>query len=176
VSLATDPAYRLGFETSATLGVLDQDQPTVDISSVADRSSGINAVAENNGVVNFMIARAASVSTAQNVSFTVSGTATNVDDYTVASLTATIPANSRFVLVPVTLVNDTLEEGMETITFTITPTSAYGLGVSSATLRVNDNDAYTGATPPTVGFGAASSSVNERTGTSASTLSIPRHL
>lgn len=172
VSLATDPAYRLGFETSATLGILDQDQPTVDI-SVADRSSGINAVAENNGVVNFMIARAASVSTAQNVSFTVSGTATNVDDYTVASLTATIPANSRFVLVPVTLVNDTLEEGMETITFTITPNSAYGLGVSSATLRVNDNDAYTGATPPTVGFGAASSSVNERTGTSASTLSIP---
>ena len=172
VSLAPDPAYRLGFETSATLGILDQDQRTIDI-SVADRSSGLNAVAENNGTVNFMIARDASVSTAQNVSFTVSGTATNVDDYTVASLTATIPASSRFVLVPVTLVNDTLEEGMETITFTITPSSAFGLGVSSATLRVNDNDLYTGASPPTVGFGAASSSVNERTGTAASTLSIP---
>ena len=180
VTLLPDPLYRLGFETSATLGILDQDQPTIDI-SVADRSAGIDAVQEDDGTVRFMIARAVSTATAQNVSFTVNSTisptnsnpATYNTDYTLGSLTATIPANSRFVLVPVTLINDGIAEGMETITLTVTPDAAYGLGISSATMRVYDNELYTGATPPTIGFGAATSAVNERTGSAASTLPVP---
>ncbi|MDB5743499.1 MAG: conserved repeat domain protein [Polaromonas sp.] len=112
---------------------------------------------ESAGTVNFQL-RIAGIVPAGGIAvpFTITGTATGGGvDYTRAS-TFTVPAGDydvgSLVNVPVTLVNDALPEGTETVILTITPPAsgdAYRLGstvtcggtaIGSATLSITDDD------------------------------------
>ena len=106
----------------------------------------------------FYISRLGSTTAAVTVNITYSGTATMTDDYT-APASVTIPAGATGVDVPVTIVNDTLFEGTETIVFEFA-TGSYGRGVS-ATMYVADNDTATG----TIAFDFPNSSGLESVGT-----------
>lgn len=80
------------------------------------------------------------------VRFTITGTATNGTDYTTISLTKTIPAGSSSVQIPVTIKDDNIIEGNETVILTITgfsvgtgvPTLTTGTSVGTVTIADDD--------------------------------------
>jgi len=106
----------------------------------------------------FYISRLGSTTAAVTVNITYGGTATMTADYTGPS-SVTIPAGATGVDVPITIVNDTIFEGTETITFAF-DAGSYGRGVG-ATMYITDNDTATA----TVAFNAPSSSGLESVGT-----------
>jgi subtilisin-like proprotein convertase family protein len=80
------------------------------------------------------------------VSYTVGGTATATADYTPLSGTVTIPAGSGSAVIDVSgIVNDSLDEGTETVVVTLLPTGLPSQvtlgGPTSATVNIEDNDA-----------------------------------
>src|SRR5436309_3234864 len=88
-----------------------------------------------------------STSVALNVSFTVSGTATQFSDYSGLGSQVTIPAGSTSITAQVTPYDDLIIEGDETAIVTIATNSLYTIGASSsATVTIVDND----TTKPTV--------------------------
>lgn len=173
LTLQQDVGYSLlaGQDTSATGFILDQDQPTVDV-SVADTGSTLTTVgteATSSGL-RFIISRRAAISTPLTVQYTMSGTATQGIDYTATSGSAIIPADATSVYVGITPVNDTTAEGVETLVMNITPQAGtYGLGIGSATMMLGDNDAYSG---PALAFASSSSTVDEAIGS----VNIPVNL
>jgi gliding motility-associated-like protein len=84
------------------------------------------------------------VSLDTEVTFAVSGTATEGTDYSNIGTTVTIPANTTTVTIPVTVINDDLvETGGETVIVSLTSTNT-AVSVSStdeATITISDEDA-----------------------------------
>lgn len=80
------------------------------------------------------------------VRYTITGTATNGTDFTTITLTKNIPAGASNVQVPVTIKDDNLIEGTETVILTITGFSvATGVppltsGTNTATVNILDDD------------------------------------
>jgi hypothetical protein len=71
-----------------------------------------------------------------SLSFSLSGTATNVSDYTLStSSPITFPSGVATVNVDVTPIDDALVEGTETIIFTI-DSGSYTIGTGSATMNL----------------------------------------
>lgn len=150
--------------TSMTAWIYDGDQEVVDV-NVADGGSALTThLGETNSAgEDFLISRRVSTASALVVNYTISGTATSGSDFTPLSGTATIPANATSVLVTVVPVNDTIAEGVETITMTLTPNSGtYGVRFGSATMFVADNDTFASGT---VGFAASTATTAENVGT-----------
>jgi predicted extracellular nuclease len=90
----------------------------------------------------FNISRTGDTTAPLEVSYTVSGTATNGIDY-IPNLTgtATIPAGSASVDITLTPVDDIVAEGPEAVTLTLVDTADYDLGAATAaTVTINDND------------------------------------
>lgn len=148
---------------SATGYILDADQPMVD-ASVADSASTLsNQGTETTASLRFIISRRTATSSALVVNYTMTGTATEITDYTGTTGSATIPADAKSVYVTLTPVNDTIPEGVESIVMNLTPASGtYGIRTPSATMLLGDNDAYPSGS---AGFAAATSSVAENAGT-----------
>ncbi len=168
-TLTAGAGYRLGRETSAFVGIMDGDQPTVDI-SLADQSSDFSPIAENSGTFQFYVGRSGATTNALSVPFTFSGTATVATDFTATASPLSIPVGSAGVFITVSLINDSVGEGTETIIATLGNSGAFGAGAASATAQIDDNDAIVPAA--SVQFGATTSTVNERTGAAATTHTI----
>jgi hypothetical protein len=173
IELLTDAGYRLGaFDTRATATILDEDQPLVDV-SFADQSALTN-VSEGAGQIRFFFSRTGSVANSRQVNFTLGGTADLGVDYTIAttpnqsSSQVTISDGDRGGYLNVVLINDALIEGTETLTVTVSNSPAYGIRFGSSTVTIDDNDAYTGAPPPIVGFVTPTSAVDEKTSNTSS--------
>jgi len=145
---------------TATVWMMDNEQPTlfVDAHSTANPPS----FAET-GSGSFYISRTGSTASSLAVNYALLGTAVNGVDYQNLSGTATIPAGATGVDVPITAINDTLAEGTETITLTLSP-GAYGRG-PAATIYLTDNETPSIA----VGFESSSAAASE----SAGTVDIP---
>lgn len=85
------------------------------------------------------------------VQYTISGTATNGTDYTALAGTAVIPAGQTSIQVPVTVSNDQVIEGPETVVLTATGAASanFTLAASStngnATLTITDDESTTPA-------------------------------
>src|SRR5439155_15676335 len=96
----------------------------------------------------FVVTRAGGdLSKPLTLSYLVGGTATNGVDYAAISGAIVIPANATSISVTVTPVDDPIAEATETVTLTLFATSDYAIGnVSSATIRINDNDTPVGNT------------------------------
>lgn len=99
--------------------------------------------------------------------FTVGGTATSPDDFTVATASVTIPANTLHATIPVQIKQDTLDENDETVVLTLTSaTFAEVSDVTPAhTITITDND-----DPPDISFDTTTSQGGE--GTTAVQLGV----
>src|SRR5262249_48105970 len=112
----------------------------------------------------FTVTQSALSSTDTVISYTVGGTATAGDDYTTLSGPVTIPAAQTSPTMDVTVADDAIVEGTETVTVTLDPITSSNPGVSingaskTATVNIADNDtakvsiaATDGAEPSTNG-------------------------
>ena len=119
------------FSISATV---TSTLPTVSIAATA------NAAEQGTANGSFRISRTGDTTSAVIVPYAVTGLATPTADYTALPGTATIAAGSSFVDVLVAPVDDTLVEGDEDVTLTLTAPSGYSLGTPTAKVTIVDND------------------------------------
>jgi hypothetical protein len=157
LTLQPDPAYIFFNDDVATILLRDDDQPIVSITpwNTAPAEGAANAAA-------FYIGRTgptfAGLTTGDlTVNYAITGTAANGVDYALLSGTVIIPNGSNSVDIPITSIEDGLFEGTETITLTLLPSPDYGIGESSATLYLADNESYT----LSVGFLTQASTTSE---------------
>ena len=148
-TVATD--YTTAAPTTQTANIADDDGP-VTVTIVATTPNA--AEPATNGL--FTVSRtgggAAQLGQPLVINLTVSGTATNGVDYANIPATVTIAANQTTATVPVTVIDDTLFEGSETVILTIGASANYTVGAAaSATVTIADNE---------VGVGVAASTPN----------------
>lgn len=149
-------------DPSATGFILDGDQPTVDVSAANTSSALTTAGTESSTSLRFIISRKVATTNDLVVNYTMSGTATEGQDYTGTSGSVTILSNATSAFVTITPVNDVLPEGVESIVMTLTPSPGnFGLRTPTATLLLGDNDAFPSRT---VAFASTASSVMENVG------------
>ncbi len=119
------------------------------------------------GNVTIVVTLSAPSAMATSVSFTLGGTATNVDR-TVSASPLVIAAGQTSAAIVVSVINDSLDELNESVVLQLgTPTNAT-LGASTThTLTIVDNDA-----PPVVQFTTLSQSVNESTPTATAIIRL----
>jgi hypothetical protein len=110
--------------------------PTLKIVAVASAAAEPN----QSGLIN--IARTGPTTASLTVSYSISGTAQNGVDYQTLSGTAQIPAGAASVDLAVTPIDDTIQEGSETVTLTLTANPAYKIDGAngSATVTIADDD------------------------------------
>jgi hypothetical protein len=130
---------------NATLNIADDDNINTNKVLLVSRSAD-GAEPSTNG--EFIISLPAGYTSSEdiNVNYTVAGTATAGADYANLSGTILIPAGQNSVTVPVTVTDDQVIEGTETValmltggastSFNFTPAS----GNSTATVNITDND------------------------------------
>lgn len=111
--------------------------PTVNLSVSSNTGSEAGQT-----VITVTATASAAVSGAQTVNLGVSGTGITAGDYTLSNSTITIPNGSTTGSVTFTVVDDTLFEGTETATLTISnPSSGLSLGSTVAqNITITDND------------------------------------
>ena len=166
VTIDPDPAYTSFLDKTATLNLLDNGRNTVYVTA-----SDTYFDESNGGAMNFHISRQGPTTSALDVYYAISGTASNgvdyVDYFTSVALSgiATIPAGQAGVEIYANMIDDSLLEGTETATLTLTPSAAYSVGIASATQYIPDNEVPL----TTVRFGNSAGSGNEAVGT----VSIP---
>src|SRR4029453_10356048 len=85
--------------------------------------------------------RTGSTAAALTVNYTIGGTATNGTDYTTIPTSVMIPAGWAPAPITVTPIDDTLSEGNETVTLTLSSSASYTVGSpGAATVTIADND------------------------------------
>ena len=162
ITLTPDPAYSLALDASATMILQDDDAPQVNVSGTDD------VFTETTGsLAKFFVSRTGATTVALTVNYTLGGTATAGLDYTAPSGAVTIAAGAVGAYVDVSMLDDTLAEGTETLILNVTPDPAYGIGFGSVTRYITDAESASVATQ--VGFSAGTSTAAE----SAGTVNIP---
>jgi Calx-beta domain/PKD domain len=128
----------LGSVQTHTLTITDNDSPAVSI--VANDPSA----SEGGDAGQFTLTRTGSSVQALAVTLTLGGTASSGTDFTSISTTQTFPAESASMVVNVAPLQDTTNEGNETIILSVTTGSGYVVGTpSSATVNLADDDRST---------------------------------
>ncbi|WP_316801641.1 Calx-beta domain-containing protein [Pedobacter frigidisoli] len=151
--------------TPATINITDNTTATVTVAATAD-----GAEPNTPGQFTFTLSNAAS--TATQITFAVSGTATSGADYTSLGTTITIPAGQTTATLSAPVLDDNIAEGNETVILTMTAaTSNPSITASTtpATVNITDNDTVTATITPGIA-GSESGPVN---GTFTVTLSNP---
>ena len=117
--------------TLATVGITATD---------ANAAETLGTQTANNGT--FTITRTGSTVAALTVSLAVTGTATNGSDYNRLPTTVTIPVGQTSTTLTLTPIDDTLTEGNETATITLSNSSADIVDATktSGTVTIADND------------------------------------
>jgi Ca2+-binding RTX toxin-like protein len=162
VTLGTPTNGTLATTTTAT-GTIVSDDTTVTISSTTNTAEGSTTPGQ------FTLTRAGVIATALTVPYTLTGTATNVSDYSLP-LSATFAAGSATAVVNVSAIDDTLFEGVtpETVVLTLTPSTNYSIGTNTSTVSITDNDSL-----PTISVGnVAITEGNTGTSNAAFTVSL----
>ncbi|MFN0077536.1 MAG: Calx-beta domain-containing protein [Prosthecobacter sp.] len=138
LTLATPVALNLGSVSAFTLTITDDDSPAVTI--VANDASAN----ESGDAGQFTLTRTGDTTSALAVTLTRTGSATSGTDYTAISTTQTILAGQASLTVNVTPIQDTTNEGSETVILTVASGSGYIAGTpSAATVTIADDDRST---------------------------------
>jgi len=138
VTLASSVGLVLGSIQTHTLAITDNDSPAVSI--VANDPSA----SENGDAGQFTLARTGDTSADMIVTLTRTGTAANTTDYANIATTQTILAGQSSLTINVTPVQDTNNEGNETIILTVVAGSGYVVGTpNAATVTLADDDRST---------------------------------
>ncbi|MFN7525805.1 MAG: S8 family serine peptidase, partial [Aphanizomenon sp.] len=117
--------------------------PTLPVITVAatDASAAETLLGTTPNPGQYTLTRTGLTTSSLTVNVALSGTATNGTDYTTIPTTVTFAAGSSTALVNLNVIDDTLVEGTETATLTVTSGTGYTVGTSaSATVNIADND------------------------------------
>jgi regulation of enolase protein 1 (concanavalin A-like superfamily) len=138
LALTPDAAYSLSPERTATMAIVDDDQPHV---SVAQNSgSGV----EDGETLRFQFTRTGSTTEALTVHYSLAGDATSGADYTAPPGFAVIPAGSQNTLLELELINDSDAEGSESVICAVVASPGiYGVGSGPSVQWILDSDEST---------------------------------
>lgn len=158
ITLTPDAAYQIENGSSSEALIRDNDSGSQRVNA----SAAISASPAEAGPVSgsFYLARTDSAADLV-VNYQLSGTASNGIDYVNLPGTVTIPAGQPGTLVNLVPINDTVAEGIETVTLTVLPGAGYSpevLGLN--TLEIIDNEVL----PTSVGFQTAQTLTSESPG------------
>ncbi len=136
LTLLTSAAYTGGGD-STTVTIIDDDLPNLFVTASDDTARENNASGGN-----FVISRIGRLDINLRVDFTLEGSASFGADYSaLPALSITIPAGSATADIPITAINDGLNEGEETVILRLSSSSAYNVGnPGSATIIVVDDE------------------------------------
>jgi subtilisin family serine protease/subtilisin-like proprotein convertase family protein len=144
VTLTANSAYNLGTAKTATVTILDDDRPRVTVTatdaSAAETTTGLPA---NPGV--FTFTRTGATDTELSVSYTLTGTASNGNDYNSLPTSVVIPIGQSSVTVLLSPIDDLLDEPNETAIASLTLKPEYNIGTFTGTAKtavvtILDND------------------------------------
>ncbi|WP_289055928.1 tandem-95 repeat protein, partial [Carboxylicivirga marina] len=134
----TNANAEIGSSNSATVTITDSDGnlTITDASTVNGTEGGANGSFTINTSRQFTVPTTITVTTSSN-------SALIVDDFTISTIT--LDANTSDVVVPLTIINDNLAEGDETVTITLdgisgNPNAHIAASNTSTTLSITDND------------------------------------
>lgn len=140
--IATDDFDDDGFDNATEIAAGSDPSDADSIPNSTGVSVATGPAAHEYGAIasGFTITRPSDdTSEAIDVLYSIAGTATPSSDYTMLSGSATIPADNTTVQVSVLPIRDSIPEGDETISLTLTEDSAYTIGTpGSATLTIKD--------------------------------------
>ncbi len=149
-----------------TLTITDDDPPPK-----VDFVTTPNTVKEEDGKINLSITLSGVVASPVTINYTIDGnsTATNGDDFSLASGSFNIPALQTKSSIKINIVNDSIYEGNETMTFKLgTPPENFDLGTTTShTITIEDND-----TEPTVYLTTNEISIGENNPSTAITVTL----
>jgi hypothetical protein len=168
VTISNPVGLVLGSAATHTLSITDEDSPSVTI--VANDASA----AESGDLGQFTLSRTGDTTNALLVTLTPSGTAMSSTDYTTINTAQTIPAGQASLVINVTPLQDTTNEGNETVILTVAAGSSYVTGTSSsATVNLADDDR---STVTLVATDAIASETAGNTGTFTITRTAPTNV
>ena len=135
LSLVGSGGYGVGGTVTHTLTIVD-DEPTVSFAS-ASQSAG-----EESGTRNVVARLNKAPATDVTFAYTVGGTATAGSDFIIAdSGTLSVPKGATTAAIPVTIIDDSVEDGGETIVLTLTASNGYAVGtVATHTLTIQNHE------------------------------------
>lgn len=93
---------------------------------------------EGCGNAKIKLKRTGSITAPLTVTYSTHGTSDNGTDYTGLTGTATFPALSDSVIIPIQVISDGITEGIETLIITVQNNTACGISTSSITLFIQD--------------------------------------
>ncbi|MDB5385787.1 MAG: Cadherin domain protein, partial [Planctomycetaceae bacterium] len=127
------------FHTTVDMGSLElQSTPTPPTVSFSGASQSVN---ESAGTITLTVNLSAATSSNVTIPFTLSGTAANPADYSISASPLTIAAGSTSGTIQITIVDDSIAEGNETIVVSMgTPTNATLGSTTTDTVTILDND------------------------------------
>ena len=135
VALSDPIGLSLGNLNQASLNILDDDFPTLSISASDAEAS------EDGDPGQFTVTRSGSTASALNFTLTPSGTATSGSDYTALALSPSFAANQSSLTIDLSPLQDSSNEGSETVTLTLAANAAYNIGTpNSASVSLKDDD------------------------------------
>lgn len=127
------------YTVSSTAGtasnlIFDDEKPTIRIFGTSPAyESGLGGY--------FSVQKYPAAGGAVTVNYTISGTAQNGVDYSTISGSVVVPSGTASANIPINAINDSLAEGTETVTLTLSSSSAYVLDQNTAaSLSIYDND------------------------------------
>jgi hypothetical protein len=146
LTLANSANYTIGTNNRATVTIADNDLPVVTIAATdAAAAEVVTGQTPNPG--RFTFTRTGSLTNSLTVNYTIAGTATKGTDYSNLTGTVTFAAGSATALVDVSVVDDTVFEGNESVVLTLANSANYTVGTNNtATVNIADND-----NPPATG-------------------------
>jgi hypothetical protein len=149
--LNADATYKLGTAKSATINLSDDDKPSISIVA-SDTSALETSAGQSLNPGQFTLARTGNVAAALTVSYLVSGTAANGQDYDSLTGSVTFAAGSSTAVVNINPINDGVYEESETVTLTLKSNSKYALDPqNSASIVLDDTNATIMVTSPNGG-------------------------
>lgn len=151
--LADSPLYNVGWPNSATVTILDDQLPRVNIAVTDDTASEPADPGE------MTVTRTGDLSRDLIVHFMTGGEAIHQADYAPIGSTVRIPAGAAQAVIPIIPIDDPFREDPESVVLELLPDPAYVLG-SNPVARLTLNDDDSGAAPA-VGFALLSSSAPE---------------
>lgn len=135
VAVVAGAGYILGAPASAVVTIDDNDFPSVTVVAT-DASAG-----ELSDSGTFTFSRNGPTTSELTVGVTLSGTATNGQDYSSLGATVVFPQGSSTASLTVAPINDTESEGQETVVLSIAAGAGYVRGIpESATVVISDDE------------------------------------
>ena len=156
LTLTGASGYTLDPWEEYTIFIEDRDPPPTAVVRFAEASS---RAAEDAGVQNVTVNLSPAPSSGVAVKYSVGGTAMSGDDFTALSGSVQVAAGATSVDIPVSILDDALQERDETVILRLKPATGYAVGAPNVhRLTVEDNDT------PEASFAEGSSGAAEDAG------------